>query len=41
MVGRVGWPANHIFLLVDSVSGTEGDTSDNAGRLPSPFVLTI
>jgi hypothetical protein len=41
MVGTVVWPANHIFLLVDSVTRAEGETSDNAGRLPSPLALTI
>jgi hypothetical protein len=37
MVGTVVWPANHIFLLVDSVTGSEGETSDNAGRLLGPL----
>jgi hypothetical protein len=39
MVGRMVWPANHIFLLVDSVS-TEGETSDDAGSLQGPLAET-
>src|ERR1700728_3314256 len=27
MVGTVVWPANYIFLLLDSVKGNEGETS--------------
>jgi hypothetical protein len=37
MVATVVWPANHIFLVVDSVTPMRAKTSDNAGRLPNPL----